>query len=125
VTMPRLSRNGRSRSAGTARELPLRPRLPAGRSRHGATGSLLRTSTGGTTMIPKRRPGVRYEVNVCGGGFDSVKSHFDTWKHEPLIYRPERRMFEGKADVRPLGVETFGATEPTRLVHVSYTDFSM
>jgi hypothetical protein len=30
--------------------------------------------------IPKRRPGVRYEVNVCGGGFDSVKSHFSAWK---------------------------------------------
>ncbi|EDT01651.1 conserved hypothetical protein [Burkholderia ambifaria IOP40-10] len=64
---------------------------------------------------PKQRPGVRYEVNVCGGGFDSVKSHFSTWKHEPLIYRPDRRMFEGKADVRPLGAETFGSTEPARL----------
>ena len=49
--------------------------------------------------IPKRRPGVRYEVNICGGGFDALKSHFNEWKHEPLIYRPERRMFEGKADV--------------------------
>ncbi|MDN7491383.1 hypothetical protein CFB40_36075 [Burkholderia sp. AU31652] len=64
--------------------------------------------------IPKRRPGVRYEVNVCGGGFDALKSHFNEWKHEPLIYRPERRMFEGKADVRPLGGETFGSTEPAR-----------
>ena len=60
--------------------------------------------------IPKRRPGVRYEVNICGGGFDALKSHFNEWKHEPLIYRPERRMFEGKADVRPLGGETFGST---------------
>ncbi|KWF22764.1 hypothetical protein [Burkholderia pseudomultivorans] len=66
-------------------------------------------------MIPiKRQPRVRYEVNVCGGGFDSVKHHFTAWKQEPLIYRPERRMFEGKADVRPLGDETFGATEPAR-----------
>ncbi|AXF25633.1 hypothetical protein CUJ89_34925 [Burkholderia pyrrocinia] len=65
-------------------------------------------------MIPKRRPGVRYEVNVCGGEFNSVKSHFSEWKQEPLIYRPERRMFEGKADVRPLGDETFGSTEPAR-----------
>ena len=64
---------------------------------------------------PKQRPGVRYEVNVCGGGFDSLKSHFSTWKHETLIYRPDRRMFEGKADVRPLGDETFGSTEPARL----------
>ena len=48
------------------------------------------------------------------GGFDSVKSHFQEWKSEPLIYRPERRMFEGKADVRPLGDETFGSTEPAR-----------
>ncbi|AOJ00356.1 hypothetical protein [Burkholderia sp. LA-2-3-30-S1-D2] len=63
--------------------------------------------------IPKRRPCVRYEVNVCGGGFESVKSHFITWKQEPLIYRPDRRMFEGKADVRPLD-ETFGSTEPAR-----------
>ena len=38
--------------------------------------------------IPKRRPGVRYEVNICGGGFDALKSHFNEWKHEPLIYRP-------------------------------------
>ena len=60
--------------------------------------------------IPKRRPGVRYEVNICGGGFDALKSHFNEWKHELLIYRPERRMFEGKADVRPLGGETFGST---------------
>lgn len=65
-------------------------------------------------MIPKRRQGVRYEVNVCGGGFDSVKSHFNAWKQEPLIYRPERRMFEGKANGRPLGDETFGSTEPAR-----------
>ncbi|WP_175922917.1 hypothetical protein [Burkholderia latens] len=64
--------------------------------------------------IPKRQPGVRYEVNVCGGGFESVKSHFSAWKREPLIYRPDRRMFEGKADVRPLGDETFCSTEPAR-----------
>ncbi|WP_269508963.1 hypothetical protein [Burkholderia sp. IMCC1007] len=63
--------------------------------------------------IPKRRPGVRYEVNVCGGGFDSVKSHFSAWKQEPLIYRPDRRMFEGKNDVRPLD-ETFSSTERAR-----------
>ena len=43
-----------------------------------------------------------------------MKSHFQEWKSEPLIYRPERRMFEGKADVRPLGDETFGSTEPAR-----------
>jgi len=64
--------------------------------------------------IPKRRPGVRFEVNVCGGGFDSVKSHFSVWKQEALIYRADRRMFEGKADVRLLGDETFGSTEPAR-----------
>jgi hypothetical protein len=64
--------------------------------------------------IPERRDGVRYELNVCGGGFDSVKSRFREWKREPLIYRPGRLMFEGKADVRPLGDETFGSTEPAR-----------
>ncbi|KKL35593.1 hypothetical protein WR30_18005 [Burkholderia contaminans FFH2055] len=64
--------------------------------------------------IPKRREGVRYELNICGGGFDSVKNRFKEWKREPLIYRPERRMFEGKADVRQLGDETFGSTEPAR-----------
>ncbi|MCA8091772.1 hypothetical protein LGM65_12845 [Burkholderia anthina] len=63
--------------------------------------------------IPKRRPGVRDEVNVCGGGFDSVKSHFSAWKQSSLVYRPDRRMFEGKADVRPLD-ETFGSTAPAR-----------
>ena len=53
--------------------------------------------------IPKRRPGVRYEVNVCGGRFDSMKRHVSAWKQAPLIYRPDHRMFEGKADVPPPG----------------------
>ncbi|KVE29374.1 hypothetical protein WS67_05875 [Burkholderia singularis] len=66
-------------------------------------------------IAAKQQQSIHYEVNVCGGGFDSVTRRFTAWKQEPLIYRPERRMFEGKTDVRPLGDETFAAAESARL----------
>lgn len=52
-----------------------------------------------------------YEVNVCGGGFDLVKSYFDMWKYELLIYWFECWMFEGKVDVWLFGDEMFGVIE--------------
>ncbi|PRG27361.1 hypothetical protein [Burkholderia multivorans] len=45
---------------------------------------------------------IRYEANVCGGDFSHVRERFATWKRESLIYRPERRMFDGKDEVRQL-----------------------
>ncbi|HEF5869746.1 TPA: hypothetical protein SAY52_000301 [Burkholderia cenocepacia] len=48
------------------------------------------------------RERIRYDANVCGGDFDHVRERFATWKRESLIYRPERRMFDGKDEVRQL-----------------------
>lgn len=45
---------------------------------------------------------IRYDANVCGGDFGHVRERFDTWKRESLVYRPERRMFDGKDEVRAL-----------------------
>ncbi|MDR0240305.1 MAG: hypothetical protein LBJ65_01690 [Burkholderia sp.] len=48
------------------------------------------------------RERIRYDANVCGGEFASVRARFDAWKRESLVYRPERRMFDGKDEVREL-----------------------
>ncbi|WGY72080.1 hypothetical protein KEC55_19925 [Burkholderia cepacia] len=48
------------------------------------------------------RERIRYDANVCGGEFASVHARFDAWKRESLVYRPERRMFDGKDEVREL-----------------------
>ncbi|AOI85566.1 MULTISPECIES: hypothetical protein [Burkholderia] len=48
------------------------------------------------------RERIRYDANVCGGDFGHVRERFDTWKRESLVYRPERRMFDGKDEVREL-----------------------
>ncbi|MDY7787965.1 hypothetical protein U0E10_08585 [Burkholderia ubonensis] len=71
--------------------------------------------------LRKRASEVHFEVNVCGGGFDVVGSRFLEWKQEPLISRPNRRMFEGKTDVRRLTDRTFDSTEAARraLEHAS------
>ncbi|WP_175834744.1 hypothetical protein [Burkholderia anthina] len=45
---------------------------------------------------------IRYDTNVCGGDFSQVCERFDTWKRESLTYRPERRLFAGKDEVREL-----------------------
>ncbi|SUY08367.1 Uncharacterised protein [Burkholderia pseudomallei] len=57
---------------------------------------------------------VHYESNVCGGSFESVLDRFGNWKREPLVYRPERRMFEGKDSVRRLGDEAFDSPDKAR-----------
>lgn len=49
---------------------------------------------------PKER--IRYDANVCGGDFSQVRERFDTWKRESRVHRPERRMFDGKDEVREL-----------------------
>ncbi|MBN3723919.1 hypothetical protein [Burkholderia sp. Ac-20379] len=49
---------------------------------------------------------VHYEVNVCGGTFDSVRDRFRAWQHEPLIVRPQRTMFENKDGVKRLDDDT-------------------
>ncbi|WP_269501393.1 hypothetical protein [Burkholderia sp. IMCC1007] len=45
---------------------------------------------------------IRYDANVCGGDFSHVRERFDRRKRESSIYRPERRLFAGKDDVREL-----------------------
>ncbi|WP_396330619.1 hypothetical protein [Burkholderia anthina] len=45
---------------------------------------------------------IRYDANVCDGDFSQVRERFDTWKRESLTYRPERRLFAGKDEVREL-----------------------
>ncbi|KAG8154486.1 hypothetical protein [Burkholderia catarinensis] len=45
---------------------------------------------------------IRYDASVCGGDFARVRERFDTWKRESLVYRPERRVFDGKDEVREL-----------------------
>ncbi|RQS62510.1 hypothetical protein DID96_31375 [Burkholderia sp. Bp8963] len=64
--------------------------------------------------LPKQTHQTHYEVNVCGGGFDTVRDRFRIWKQEPLVSRPGRLMFEGKSDVRPLGTGDFDGTEAAR-----------
>ncbi|KVN03179.1 MULTISPECIES: hypothetical protein [unclassified Burkholderia] len=57
---------------------------------------------------------VHYESSVCGGSFESVLNRFGDWKREPLVYRPERHMFEGKDSVRRLGDEEFDSPDQAR-----------
>ncbi|MGR3907456.1 hypothetical protein Q3A80_10415 [Burkholderia sp. SR8] len=45
---------------------------------------------------------IRYDANVCGGDFSQVRERFDRWKRESRVYRPERRLFDGKDEVRAL-----------------------
>ncbi|KVT44187.1 hypothetical protein I7819_10300 [Burkholderia multivorans] len=54
---------------------------------------------------------IRYEANVCGGDFSHVRERFATWKRESLIYRPERRMFDGKDEVRQLNDTVYDGPE--------------
>ncbi|AXF23570.1 hypothetical protein CUJ89_24490 [Burkholderia pyrrocinia] len=54
---------------------------------------------------------IRYDANVCGGDFGHVRERFDTWKHESLVYRPERRMFDGKDEVRELNDTVYDGPE--------------
>jgi hypothetical protein len=45
---------------------------------------------------------IRFQSNICGGDFQHVKDCFSTWKQQPLVYRMNEHMFEGKREVRPL-----------------------
>ncbi|EKS9793311.1 MULTISPECIES: hypothetical protein [Burkholderia] len=57
------------------------------------------------------RERIRYDANVCGGDFAHVRERFDTWKRESLVYRPERRMFDGKDEVRELNDTVYDGPE--------------
>jgi hypothetical protein len=56
----------------------------------------------------------RYEVNVCGGDFQHVRERFREWKNEPLIYRKDQRMFEGRDEVRLLSTRCYSDAEEAR-----------
>jgi len=55
-----------------------------------------------------------YQINICGGDFQHVKHRFAEWKKEPLIYRKDQRMFEGKTEVRLLSDDAFENAEKAR-----------
>ena len=57
------------------------------------------------------RERIRYDANVCGGDFGHVRERFDTWKRESRLYRPERRMFDGKDEVRELNDTVYDGPE--------------
>lgn len=57
------------------------------------------------------RERIRYDANVCGGDFAHVRERFDTWKRESRVYRPERRMFDGKDEVRELNDTVYDGPE--------------
>ncbi|TCG03089.1 hypothetical protein BZM27_51070 [Paraburkholderia steynii] len=57
---------------------------------------------------------IHYQVNVCGGDFQHVRECFQQWKKEPLVYRKDRRMFEGQNEVRILSDHTFPDPEQAR-----------
>ena len=48
------------------------------------------------------RSKIHFQSNICGGDFQHVKDCFSTWKQQPLVYRMNEHMFEGKGEVRPL-----------------------
>jgi hypothetical protein len=60
------------------------------------------------------RPGIHYQINICGGDFRHVKHRFPERKEEPLVYRKNQRMFEGKTEVRPLSEQVFDNAERAR-----------
>ncbi|MBA1360907.1 hypothetical protein [Burkholderia gladioli] len=62
-------------------------------------------------MSEKPNLDVHYEVNVCGGTFDSVRDRFRAWQREPLMARPQRSMFADKAGVERLDDTVFEAPE--------------
>jgi hypothetical protein len=55
-----------------------------------------------------------FQVNVCGGDFQHVLESFQTWKSEPLVYRTNRLMFEGRDEVRMLCERQFDNSERAR-----------
>ncbi|KWF11557.1 hypothetical protein NUV26_28140 [Burkholderia pseudomultivorans] len=67
---------------------------------------------------PKER--IRYDANVCGGDFAHVRERFETWKRESLVYRPERRMFDGKDEVRQLNDTIYDGPESAQRALVAH-----
>lgn len=59
-------------------------------------------------------PRTHYQINVCGGDFAHVQGRFRGWKGQPLIYRKDQNMFEGKNEVRPLSDHPFDNGERAR-----------
>jgi hypothetical protein len=59
-------------------------------------------------------PRIHYQINICGGDFQHVKHRFAEWKEEPLVYRKNQRMFEGKTEVRPVSDQVFDNAERAR-----------
>ncbi|MEX3931551.1 hypothetical protein AB4Y32_06960 [Paraburkholderia phymatum] len=57
------------------------------------------------------RSKIHYQSNICGGDFQHVKDCFNTWKTQPLVYRMNEHMFEGKREVRPLDERVFDNAE--------------
>ena len=58
-----------------------------------------------------------YQTNICGGDFQHVRDCFVEWKRQPLVYRQNRPMFEGKEEVRPLSGSAFGNGEAAHRAH--------
>jgi hypothetical protein len=60
------------------------------------------------------KPHTRFQVNICGGDFQHVTECFRLWKNEPLVYRPDSVMFEGRNEVRMLRQDGFDDPERAR-----------
>ncbi|AOI88489.1 hypothetical protein [Burkholderia pseudomultivorans] len=69
---------------------------------------------------PKER--IRYDANVCGGDFAHVRERFETWKRESLVYRPERRMFDGKDEVRQMNDTVYEGPESAQRALIAQCD---
>lgn len=65
---------------------------------------------------------IRYDANVCGGDFAHVRERFARWKRESLVYRPDRRMFDGKGEVRKLSDEVYDSPERAQRALVEHCD---
>ncbi|MGU7780753.1 hypothetical protein [Burkholderia sp. PU8-34] len=68
------------------------------------------------------RESLRYDANVCGGDFEHVCECFAVWKGESLVYRPERRMFDGKDEVRQLSDAVYDGPESAQRALVGHCD---
>lgn len=65
---------------------------------------------GSAPGVPKSAH-THYQANVCGGDFKHVKERFNEWKQQPLVFQHNRRMFEGKDEVRRVSERVFGNSE--------------
>ncbi|QBR03074.1 hypothetical protein [Paraburkholderia pallida] len=60
------------------------------------------------------KPEQRYQLNVCRGDLRHVRECFREWKGEPLVYRQNQLMFEGRDEVRPLSLNIYENAERAR-----------